>query len=115
MAVTRILASAAKGGGAKFRPTSGGLGRAKALSKGKEAEQPSASSELGKFMGIPEVSRSETAVLVSRFIKLHTRQNPGIKKDILCEEKLYSILEGKDRVGISEIVKLLSSQPVRAQ
>ncbi|KAF8033443.1 hypothetical protein BT93_D2143 [Corymbia citriodora subsp. variegata] len=66
-------------------------------------------------MGIPEVSRSETAVLVSRFIKLHTRQNPGIKKDVLCEEKLKSILEGKDRVGISEIVKLLSSQPVRAQ
>ncbi|XP_039163352.1 uncharacterized protein LOC104442322 isoform X2 [Eucalyptus grandis] len=74
MAVARMLASAAKGGGAKFRPAAGGLAQAKALSKGKEAEQASASSELGKFMGIPEVSRSETAVLVSRFIKLHTRQ-----------------------------------------
>ncbi|KAF8033445.1 hypothetical protein BT93_D2145 [Corymbia citriodora subsp. variegata] len=83
----------------------------------KKREQPSASSELGKFMGIPEVSQSETAVLVSKFIKLHIRQNLGIKKDELCEEKIKSIfiLEGEDRVAISEVVELFSSQPVRAQ
>ncbi|OWM72267.1 upstream activation factor subunit UAF30 [Punica granatum] len=101
---SRALMAAAKGS------NTSGLPKLKGKSK---ATTPSASSELGKFMGIPEKPRSDTSILISKFIKLHTRQNPGVKKDILCEEKLKSVLEGKDSVGIAEIVKLLSQKPAR--
>jgi hypothetical protein len=37
-------------------------------------------------------------------------QNPGMKKDVLSEEKLRTMLEGKERVGVSEIAKLLARQ-----
>ena len=103
--------AAVKGGGPKF-------GAASSKSKGKAKAKvknlmPSASSELGKFLNIPESARSETSKLISKFIKLNNRQNPGMKKDLLGEEKLKSILAGKDKVGIPEIAKLLSGQFVK--
>ncbi|KAK4797120.1 hypothetical protein SAY86_029446 [Trapa natans] len=106
------LASGGRGGSAIMAVAkamnSGGL--SKFIGNGK-AQTPSASSELGKFMGMPEISRSDSSILVSKFIKLHTRQNPGIKKNIIFEEKLKSVLEGKDSVGIMEAMKLLSQKP----
>ena len=35
-------------------------------------------------------------------------QNPANKKEINCDEKLKSIFEGKEKVGMMEIAKLLS-------
>lgn len=60
-----VLMAAAKG------INSSGLSKFKGRDK---AQSPSASSELGKFMGIPEISRSDTSILVSKFVKLQTRQ-----------------------------------------
>ncbi|XP_044467807.1 uncharacterized protein LOC123197555 [Mangifera indica] len=105
--------TAVKGGAVKF---SGGPSKAKAKAKTKtKTVLPSPSSELGKFLNIPVTARSETSKLISKFIKLNNRQNPGMKKDMLGEEKLRSILAGKDRVGIPEIAKLLSGQFVKTQ
>lgn len=35
-------------------------------------------------------------------------QNPQNKREILCDEKLKPVLGGKDKVGFTEIAKLLS-------
>ncbi|CAN0840471.1 hypothetical protein LINGRAHAP2_LOCUS2832 [Linum grandiflorum] len=75
---------------------------------------PPSSSQLGKFLGIPEPARSDLTKLISRFIKLNNRQNPGMKKDHLTEDKLKSLLAGKERIGIPEIAKLLSQQFVKS-
>ncbi|CAK7334567.1 unnamed protein product [Dovyalis caffra] len=72
---------------------------------------PSSKCNLGKFLGIPEPPTSDTSKLISMFIKLNNLKNPGsMKKDSLSEEKLRSMLEGKERVGMAEIAKLLAQQ-----
>ncbi|XVE57292.1 hypothetical protein DITRI_Ditri04bG0079800 [Diplodiscus trichospermus] len=82
----------------------------KGKGKGKVKENPSASSQLGKFLGIADSPRSDTAKLVSTFIKINNRQNPAAMKEGRCMEKLNALLDGKDRVGTPEIAKLLSQQ-----
>eukprot|EP00258_Populus_trichocarpa_P041717 XP_024457736.1 uncharacterized protein LOC112327638 [Populus trichocarpa] len=71
---------------------------------------PSSKCNLGKFLGIRDPPASDISQLITRFIKLNNRQNPGMKKDVLSEEKLRTMLEGKERVGVSEIAKLLAQQ-----
>ncbi|KAK9985033.1 hypothetical protein SO802_034558 [Lithocarpus litseifolius] len=70
----------------------------------------SSSSEFRKFLNIPGTSRSENALLISKFLKLYTAQSPGIKKDKIWEDNLNKLLHGKDRAGLPEIAKLLSPQ-----
>ncbi|KAM1021197.1 hypothetical protein ACFX13_043075 [Malus domestica] len=66
-------------------------------------------SELCKFLGIPERSRSPTALLISKFIGLYNHQSPGIK-DRNWDENLKTLLHGKSRVGVAEITRLLSQE-----
>lgn len=77
---------------------------------------PSASSQLAKFLGIPNPPRSaDTVKLISSFVKINNPKNPaGMRKDGRCMEKLKVLLEGKDRVGTPEIAKLLSQQFVNS-
>lgn len=64
---------------------------------------------LRKFLGgAPEISRAEAVKKVWDHIKLHQLQNPANKREIDCDEKLKSIFDGKDKVGMLEIAKLLS-------
>ncbi|KAJ0098943.1 hypothetical protein Patl1_22244 [Pistacia atlantica] len=106
---SKAAMGAVKGGALKF---GGGPFKCKFRTK---SALPSPSSELGKFLNIPETARSETSKLITKFIKLNNRENPGMKKDMLGEEKLRSILSGKDKVGIPEIAKLLSGQFVKTR
>ncbi|KAL9993901.1 putative transcription regulator SWI/SNF-BAF60b family [Helianthus debilis subsp. tardiflorus] len=39
--------------------------------------------------------------------------NPTNKKEIICDEKLKTIFDGKDRVGFLEIAKLLAPHFVK--
>ncbi|XP_020595712.1 upstream activation factor subunit UAF30-like [Phalaenopsis equestris] len=66
------------------------------------------SAAMRKFIGQPEISRAEAVKKVWDYIKLHQLQNPSNKKEIICDEKLKIIFEGKDRIGMMEIAKLLS-------
>ncbi|KAJ4841758.1 hypothetical protein Tsubulata_035719 [Turnera subulata] len=79
----------------------------------KANQTPPSTSQLGKFLGIRDPPRSDVSKLISKFIKLHNRQNPGMKRDRLSEDKVWTLLQGKERVGIPEIAKLLSQQSVR--
>lgn len=72
------------------------------------------SSELGDFLGAPQVSRTDAVKKVWAYIKLQNLQNPANKKEIFCDEKLKTIFEGKDKVGFTEIAKLLSNHFVKS-
>ncbi|XP_059443344.1 uncharacterized protein LOC132175411 [Corylus avellana] len=76
----------------------------------KAIKPSSSSSEFRKFLGIPHTSRSQNALLISKFIKINTFRSPGIHKDKIWEDNLGKMLKGKDRVGLPEIAKLLSPQ-----
>ncbi|KAI4372165.1 hypothetical protein MLD38_010435 [Melastoma candidum] len=84
MSAAREAATRARGA----TPAASSRSKSKKALAGKRLEPPSPSSQLGKYLGIPQPKRSETTMLLSQFIKLHTRKNPGIKKDGLNEEKL---------------------------
>ncbi|CAF1926418.1 hypothetical protein HID58_065148 [Brassica napus] len=68
------------------------------------------SSAVGAFLGIMEVPRSTTDMLISKYIRLS--QNRLTKKGDFTEEKLMTMLSGN--VGISETVKLLDGRKTSA-
>ncbi|AES95440.1 putative transcription regulator SWI/SNF-BAF60b family [Medicago truncatula] len=71
-------------------------------------------SELGNFIGAPEVSRTEAVKKVWEYIKLQNLQNPNNKKEIFCDDKLKTIFDGKDKVVFTEIAKLLATHFVKS-
>ncbi|PSS24540.1 Upstream activation factor subunit spp27 like [Actinidia chinensis var. chinensis] len=68
---------------------------------------------LRQFLGAPEAARTEAVKKVWEYIKIHNLQNPVNKREILCDDKLKTIFEGKDKVGMLEIAKLLSNHFVK--
>jgi chromatin remodeling complex protein RSC6 len=71
-------------------------------------------SELGSFIGSPEVSRTEAVKKVWDYIKLQNLQNPDNKKEIFCDDKLKTIFDGKDKVVFTEIARLLANHFVKS-
>ncbi|CAA7056614.1 unnamed protein product [Microthlaspi erraticum] len=61
------------------------------------------SSGVGTFLGIPNLPRSNTDILISKYIKLY--QNRLTKKGEFSEKNLSKILTGD--IGINETTKLL--------
>ncbi|GFZ02688.1 SWIB/MDM2 domain superfamily protein [Actinidia rufa] len=59
---------------------------------------------LRQFLGAPEAARTEAV-----------KKNPVNKREILCDDKLKTIFEGKDKVGMLEIAKLLSNHFVKTR
>ncbi|MED6142910.1 hypothetical protein PIB30_002204 [Stylosanthes scabra] len=115
-----LMAAAAKSATAAAtakRATSGGSATvAKAVKAAKRAPSNTGiqkvvpvSSELGSFLGAPEVSRTHAVKRVWEYIKLQNLQNPSNKKEIFCDDKLKTIFDGKDKVGFTEIARLLSN------
>ncbi|KAE8702818.1 hypothetical protein F3Y22_tig00110481pilonHSYRG00105 [Hibiscus syriacus] len=102
------LLEAAKVSSASFASSSGGNG------KGLMRSQP-VSPQLGKFLGSSEASRAEATKKIWDYIKLHNLQNPTNKKEIICDDKLKTIFEGKDKVGMLEVAKFLSPHFVKSK
>ncbi|KAF8051587.1 hypothetical protein N665_1698s0003 [Sinapis alba] len=63
---------------------------------------------LASFAGESELSRATAVKKVWEHIKGNNLQNPENRKEIICDDKLKTIFEGKDKVGFTEIAKLLS-------
>ncbi|XP_020114674.1 upstream activation factor subunit spp27-like [Ananas comosus] len=101
--VCRALMSAAK---AKEASASA---PAKKASSGGILKPVPVSPVMRRFVGVPEISRSEAVKKVWDHIKAHGLQNPENKREIRCDEKLKSIFDGKDKVGMMEIARLLSA------
>ncbi|CAH8363763.1 unnamed protein product [Eruca vesicaria subsp. sativa] len=66
------------------------------------------SKTLASFAGESELSRATAVKKVWEHIKSNNLQNPDNRKEIFCDDKLKTIFEGKDKVGFTEIAKLLS-------
>ncbi|KAJ7943994.1 2-dehydro-3-deoxyphosphooctonate aldolase, putative isoform 1 [Quillaja saponaria] len=85
-----------------------------AIGNTKLFESSSKSSELRKFLNLPDSSRSETAMLISKFIKIQTARSPGIKKDRIWEDNLQTLLHRKknsNKISAPVIVaKILSPE-----
>ncbi|KAE8677517.1 ABC transporter G family member 14-like isoform X1 [Hibiscus syriacus] len=102
------ILEAAKVSSASFASSSSGNG------KGLMRLQP-VSPQLGKFLGSSEASRADATKKIWEYIKLHNLQNPANKKEIICDEKLKTIFDGKDRVGMLEVAKYLSPHFVKSK
>ncbi|VVA93240.1 unnamed protein product [Arabis nemorensis] len=84
--------------------TGAGAGKeAKGILKLVRVSQP-----LATFSGETELSRATAVKKVWEYVKLHNLQNPANKREIQCDDKLKTIFDGKDKVGITEVMKLLS-------
>ncbi|KAD4384962.1 hypothetical protein E3N88_25130 [Mikania micrantha] len=69
---------------------------------------------LGEFLGLSEVSRTDAVKKVWEYIKHNNLQNPSNKKEILCDAKLKTIFNEKDKVGFLEIAKLMSQHFIKS-
>ncbi|EOA19159.1 hypothetical protein CARUB_v10007836mg [Capsella rubella] len=72
------------------------------------------SPEMQDIVGVPEIPRTQALKRIWAYIKEHDLQgqvfevlDPQNKRDILCDEKLKKIFQGKERVGFLEIAKLI--------
>ncbi|KAM0052406.1 putative transcription regulator SWI/SNF-BAF60b family [Helianthus debilis subsp. tardiflorus] len=68
---------------------------------------------LAQFLGVSESARTDAVKKIWEYIKSNELQNPTNKKEIICDEKLKTIFDGKDRVGFLEIAKLLAPHFVK--
>ncbi|WOK94985.1 upstream activation factor subunit spp27-like [Canna indica] len=66
------------------------------------------STEMRKFVGVPEMSRTEAIKKIWEHIKDNKLQNPSNKREFFCDEKLKTIFGDKDKVGMLEIARLIS-------
>ncbi|KAK8965274.1 Zinc finger CCCH domain-containing protein 44 [Platanthera guangdongensis] len=103
--VTRPLMAASKAAAAPASEVSSKL-------KGIQKPLP-LSPALRKFLGQPEISRSGAVKKIWEYIKLRELQNPSNKREIICDEKLKTIFDGKEKVGMLEVAKLLSPHFVK--
>ncbi|CAH2051867.1 unnamed protein product [Thlaspi arvense] len=65
------------------------------------------SPEMQDVVGLSEIPRTQALKRIWAYIKEHDLQDPQNKRDILCDEKLKKIFEGRERVGFLEIAKLI--------
>ncbi|XWS64953.1 hypothetical protein CRYUN_Cryun05aG0048500 [Craigia yunnanensis] len=68
---------------------------------------------LGQFLGAQQASRTEAVKQIWTYIKSQNLQNPNNKREILCDEKLKTIFDGKEKIGFLEIGKMLSRHFVK--
>ncbi|KFK37792.1 hypothetical protein AALP_AA3G029600 [Arabis alpina] len=68
---------------------------------------------LAQFLGTGETNRTDAVKEIWTYVKSHDLQNPANKREIFCDEKLKLIFDGKDKVGLLEITKLLAPHFVK--
>ncbi|XP_060168118.1 uncharacterized protein LOC132598964 [Lycium barbarum] len=67
------------------------------------------SPEMQAFLGgMSEIPRTQALKLIWAHIKGNSLQDPQNKKVIICDDKLKTIFDGKERVGFLEIAGLIS-------
>ncbi len=63
---------------------------------------------LATIVGSAPLPRTEVTKKVWEYIKAHNLQNPNNKRNILADDKLKAIFDGKAEVSMFEMTKLLS-------
>ncbi|XP_076893468.1 upstream activation factor subunit UAF30-like [Bidens hawaiensis] len=116
----RTLLTAAKS--ATPKPTTAAAKKKTTVKKPTEKKPSSAgilkplpiSPALAHFLGVSESARTEAVKKIWEYIKSNQLQNPMNKKEIICDKKLKTIFDGKERVGFLEVAKLLAPHFVKA-
>lgn len=67
------------------------------------------SPELEAVIGSGPLPRSEVTKKLWTYIKENNLQDPDNKRDIIPDEKLKKVLDGKDKVNMFEMTKLVSA------
>ncbi|THU72442.1 hypothetical protein C4D60_Mb04t12180 [Musa balbisiana] len=62
-----------------------------------------------EFVGASEISRNVAIKMIWEHVKLNKLQDPANKREICCDDKLKSILDGRDKVRMFEISGLIAS------
>ena len=63
---------------------------------------------LAAIVGSAQLPRTEVTKKVWEYIKAHNLQNPANKRNILADDKLKVVFDGKAEVSMFEMTKLLS-------
>uniref|UniRef100_A0A0C9RP58 TSA: Wollemia nobilis Ref_Wollemi_Transcript_6318_1019 transcribed RNA sequence n=1 Tax=Wollemia nobilis TaxID=56998 RepID=A0A0C9RP58_9CONI len=71
------------------------------------------SPEMESFCGASEISRGSAVKKIWEYIKENNLQNPSNKKEIICDEKLKTLFDGRVTVGFLEISKLLGAHFIK--
>jgi chromatin remodeling complex protein RSC6 len=66
------------------------------------------SKALAAVVGATSLSRGEVVSKMWTYIKAHNLQNPANKREIVADDKLRPIFDGKDRVDMFEMNKHLA-------
>lgn len=66
------------------------------------------SPELAAVVGAGQLSRGETVSKIWDYIKKNNLQNPANKREIVADDKLRKVFDGKDRVSMFEMNKHLA-------
>jgi chromatin remodeling complex protein RSC6 len=66
------------------------------------------SPELAAVVGSGKLARSEVVSKIWEYIKSHNLQNPENKREILADDKLRPVFDGKDKVSMFEMNKHLA-------
>lgn len=66
------------------------------------------SPELAVVVGSGPMPRSEVVKQLWAYIKKHDLQNPANKRNILADDKLEKVFDGKKEVTMFEMTKLVS-------
>lgn len=66
------------------------------------------SPELAAVVGAGQLSRGDTVSKIWEYIKKNNLQNPANKREIVADDKLKKVFDGKDRVSMFEMNKHLA-------
>ncbi len=66
------------------------------------------SSALASVVGPGQLSRGDVVSKMWAYIKQHNLQNPANKREILADDKLRPVFDGKDKVSMFEMNKHLA-------
>lgn len=66
------------------------------------------SDELAEVVGKGPMPRSEVVKKLWEYIKKHNLQNPENKRNIVADDKLKAVFDGKKEVNMFEMTKLVS-------
>lgn len=67
------------------------------------------SADLEAIVGKGPLPRSQVVKKMWEYIKKHDLQNPANKRNILADDKLKKVFDGKDEVTMFEMTKLVSA------
>ncbi|KAK7405835.1 hypothetical protein VNO78_07445 [Psophocarpus tetragonolobus] len=73
------------------------------------------SPEMAALVGAHEISRTQVLKLIWAYIKDNNLQDPEDKRTINCDEKLKKVFQGKDRVGMLEVARLISPHFLKSE